>query len=327
MHQASTRSLRRLICGALAAGLTIATAPAVLAQNFPSKPVRLIVPYPAGGGTDAVARALGQKLSEAWGQPVLIDNRAGANGAIGSDFVAKSAPDGYTLLMVVPSHVVNPNLMKSLPYDTSKDFAPVTSVMKVPLVLVASAKAPWTTLQQFIADAKARPGKVSIGSSEGSSMLTGELLKQRAGIDLLPVPYKGSAPMMADLLGGHVNVGFIPVTSALGQLKSGAIRVLGVAATKRNAALADVPTFAEAGVPLESYSWTGLFAPAKTPPATLTKIHADVSAALSDAALRDKITQGAAELSLEKPDDFAKYISRELEQWAGVASRAGVKAE
>lgn len=327
MHQLSTRSMRRLICGVLAAGLAIATTPMALAQSFPSKPVRVIVPYPAGGGTDAVARALGQKLSEGWGQPVLIDNRAGANGAIGTDFVAKSAPDGHTLLFVVPSHVVNPILMKSLPYDANKDFAPVTSVMKVPLVLVASAKAPWTTIQQFIADAKARPGKVSIGSSEGSSMLTGELLKQTAGIDLVPVPYKGSAPMMSDLLGGHVHVGFIPVTSALGQLKSGAIKVLGVAASTRNVAMADVPTFAETGVQLESYSWTGLFAPAKTSPEILTKIHADVSAVLSDAALREKITQGAVELSLEKPDDFAKYVSRELKQWAEVASRAGVKAE
>ena len=331
MQHARTRSRRAVLQKAAAALLGPVLAPRVLAAEseplYPLKVVRLVVPYPAGGGTDAVARAVGQKLSELWGKPVIVDNRPGANGMIGTELVVHAPPDGYTLLLVVPSHVVNPVLMSKLPYDTRNDLAPVTTIMSAPLVLVVAGSSPWHSAQQLVAEAKGRPGRLSIGNSEGSSQLTAELFKQLAGIDVLAVPYKGSAPMVTDLVGGHVSMGFIPITSALPQMKSGSLRAIGLASEKRLATLPELPTLKEQGVAVDSYAWTGVFAPAHTSPELLRKIQTDIAKVIAIPALRDRIGQGVAVMGGEPPEEFGRYVDRELEKWAAVARSANVKPE
>ena len=320
---------------ALLAGLTLAAvgaSPAVHAQAvYPSKPVRLVVPFPAGGTTDILARAAAQKLSEAWGQQVIVDNRPGAAGNIGSELVAKSAPDGYTLLMgTVGTHAINSSLYAKMPYDHVKDFAPVILVAGVPNVLVVTPDLPVKTVAELIAYGKANPGKLNFASSgSGTSIhLSGELFKVLTGVQMTHVPYKGSAPALTDLMGGHVQLMFDNLPSSLALIKGGKLRAIAVTSLNRAPALPDVPTVAESGVPgFEASSWFGILAPAGTPHDVVTKINGDVTKWLASPEAKEKLLAQGANAAGGTPEDFAKHIQAETAKWARVVKESGAKVD
>ena len=316
-------SLLRLVALALAApGLALAQG------ALSSKQVKLIVPYSPGGGTDILTRSTAQKLGELWGQVVIVENRAGANGVIGTRAMIDSPPDGTTLAVVVATHVINAFTMKEMPFDPRRDVAPVTVIASSPFVLVVPAGLPWTSVKELVAEAKAKPGKLSIAHSEGSTQLTGAMFAQAAGVELLPVAYKGGALIMTDLIGGHLSMGFTSVTTALSHVKSGKLRVIGVAQSKRVAAFPDSPTFTEGGVRgVESAAWYGVLAPPKTPPETLKRLQADIAKVLATPELKERIAQVGAEPVGNTPEQFAKLMDAEYEKWSRVAKAAGVKPE
>ena len=294
--------------------------------RFPTKPVTLVVPYAAGGGTDIVARLMAQRLSEMWGQPVVVDNRTGANGVIGSSYVAKAVPDGHTLLMVVGSHAINPVLMKSLPYDTLKAFTPVTNIASSPMVLVAAANGPYKTLTDVIA--AARKAELAAGYSEGQTRLTGELIRQAGNLKLSGIPYKGGAPVMVDVIGGHLPLGITSVLTALPHVHSGALRVVGVAADQRMAIFPDAMTFKEAGLKgVESLNWYGMFGPAGMPPSLVAQIHQDLKKVTADPAVAKQMQGQGAQIVVSAPEDFRRFLVGETEKWTTVAQRGGIKAE
>lgn len=319
---------RRTFLGASAALLasTAWQANASDAPKFPTKPVTLVVPYAAGGGTDIVGRLVAQRLSELWGQSVVVDNRTGANGVIGSSYVAKAHPDGHTLLLVVGSHAINPVLMKSLPYDTLKAFTPVTNIASSPMVLVVSAKGPYKTLPDVLA--AARKEELAVGYSEGQTRLTGELIRQAGQLKLSGIPYKGGAPIMVDIIGGHLPLGVTSVLTALPHVHSGALRVVGVAADQRMAIFPDAMTFKEAGLSgVESLSWYGLFGPAGMPAAVVAQINQGLKTVTADAAVAKQMQDQGAQLVLSSPEDFRRFLVGETQKWTTVAQRGGIKAE
>lgn len=305
-------------------------APVALAQTpapYPSKPIRLVVPFPAGGTTDILARAVAQKLSEAWGQQVIVDNRPGAGGNIGSDIVAKAAPDGYTLVMgTVGTHAINPSLYRKMPYDHVKDFAPVILVAGVPNVLVVNSSLPVHTVRELIDYAKANPGKLNFASSgNGTSIhLSGELFKTMAGVQMTHVPYKGSAPALTDLMGGQVQLMFDNLPSSLQLIQAGKLRAIAVTSTARAAALPDVPTIAESGLPgFEASSWFGVLAPAGTPREIVTKLNATIAAWLATPDAKDKLLSQGAIAAGGTPEAFARHIDAETAKWAKVVKMSG----
>jgi tripartite-type tricarboxylate transporter receptor subunit TctC len=294
--------------------------------KFPSKPVTLVVPYAAGGGTDIVGRLMAQKLSELWGQSVVVDNRTGANGVIGSSHVAKSAPDGHTLLLVVGSHAINPVLMKSMPYDTINAFTPVTNIASSPMVLVVAAKGPYKTLNDVIK--AARTEELAVGYSEGQTRLTAELIRQAGDLKMTGIPYKGGAPIMVDIIGGHLPLGVTSVLTALPHVQSGALRVVGVAADQRMAIFPDAMTFKEVGLKgVESLSWYGLFGPAGMSPSVVAQINQDLKNVTADPAVAKQMQAQGAQLVLTPPAEFRKFLAGETEKWALVAQRGGIKPE
>ena len=294
------------------------TAVGAPAQTYPTKPIRLVVPFPAGGTTDILAREVGQTLSASLGQPVVIDNRPGAAGNIGSELVAKSAPDGYTLLMgTVGTHAINPSLYARLPYDHVADFAPVILVARVPNVLEVTPSLPVYSVADLIKLAKQSPGRINFASSgSGTSIhLSGELFKTMAGVDMTHVPYKGSAPALTDLIGGQVQVMFDNLPSSLPQIKAGKLRAIAVTSTQRAPALPDVPTIAESGLPgFEATSWFGVVAPAGTPPAIVARLNADVNQWLQTPDAREKLLAQGAAAAGGSPEQFAAYIRAETEK-------------
>ncbi|MGZ5228299.1 MAG: tripartite tricarboxylate transporter substrate binding protein, partial [Burkholderiales bacterium] len=264
----------RALVAAIAIGFTCGAS----AQSFPVKPVRLIVPFPPGGGTDVVSRMLGQKLTEMWGQQVIIDNRPGASMMIGHELGAKAPPDGYTLVMSSNNHTINPSVYKTIPYDTVKDFAPVTLIGTSPLVLVVHPSLPVRTTKELIALAKSKKGELTYASSGsgGPLHMAGELFKLRAGVDMTHVPYKGSGPAETDLVGGHVQVLFAGPVSASGHIKAGKMKPLAVTSLKRSRTFPNLPTISEEALPgYEAGIWWGLLAPAATPREVINKLHAD----------------------------------------------------
>ncbi|MEO8741181.1 MAG: tripartite tricarboxylate transporter substrate binding protein [Casimicrobiaceae bacterium] len=301
------------------------------AQAYPTHSIRLVVPFPAGGTTDILARAVAQKLSESLGQTVIVDNRPGAGGNIGSDIVAKSAPDGYTLLMgTVGTHAINPGLYTKMPYDHVKDFAPVVLVAGVPNVLVANPAFPVNSVAELIALAKSKPGTINFASSgNGTSIhLSGELFKTMAGVDMTHVPYKGSSPALADLMGGQVQIMFDNLPSALPQIKGGKLRAIAVTSLKRAPALPDVPTISESGLPgFEASSWFGVLAPAGTPAPIVAKINADVNKWLQSPEARDQLLAQGANAAGGTPEQFAQHIRAETEKWAKVVKASGAKVD
>jgi len=328
MFRTALRALQLIvtIAASLASGHALAQAPA-----YPSKPIRLVVPFPPGGATDILAREVGQKLTEAWGQSVIVDNRPGAGGNIGAELVAKAAPDGYTLLMgTVGTHAINASLYAKLPYDHIKDFAPVILVAGVPNVLVVNPALPVGTVGELIAYAKANPGKLNFASSgNGTSIhLSGELFKVMAGVDMTHVPYKGSAPAVQDLIAGQVQLMFDNLPPSLPQIKAGKLRALAVTSATRAAALPDVPTMAESGLPgFEASSWFGILAPAGTPSTIVAKLNAEVAKWLATPEAKEKLSKQGANAAGGSPDDFARHIAAETTKWAKVVKDSGAKVD
>ena len=299
--------------------------------TFPSKPVRLVVPFTPGGSTDILARAVGQKLSESWGQPVVIDNRPGAGGIIGMETVARAAPDGYTLVMGhVGTLAANPALYKTLPYDPVKDFAPVTLIAMVPNVLVVGPAMPTRTVAEFIALAKAKPGKFDYGSGGNGSAahLATEYFKLTAGVDLQHIPYKGTAPALADLLGGQIALMITGLPPVLPHAKSGKLRILGVASLHRLKQFPDIPTIAESGVPgFEATQWYGILAPAATPKDIVAKLNREFVKSLRDPAVAEKLAGEGADPVGDSPEQFAAFIRSEIDLWGRVIRATGARAD
>ena len=309
----------------------VCVAPGAFAQAYPNHVIRLVVPFPAGGTTDILARAAAQKLTESLGQPVVVDNRPGAGGNIGADVVAKSAPDGYTLLMgTVGTHAINPSLYTKMPYDHVKDFVPVVLVAGVPNVLVVNPSVPVNSVADLIKLAKSKPGAINFASSgSGTSIhLSGELFKTMAGVDMTHVPYKGSAPALTDLIGGQVQVMFDNLPSALPQIKGGKLRAIAVTSLKRAPVLPDVPTISESGLPgFEASSWFGVLAPAGTPAPIVARLNSEVNKWLQSPEAREQLLAQGAVAAGGTPEQFAAHIRSETEKWAKVVKASGAKVD
>jgi tripartite-type tricarboxylate transporter receptor subunit TctC len=318
--------MRRLLLALLCALPLVAAA-----QAYPSKPIRFVVPYPAGGPLDTVARLLGQKVSESVKQPVIVENKAGAGGNIGADAVAKSPADGYTILMgAVATHAINPTLYAHIPYDPVRDFIPVTQVASTPNVLVVNPSVPAANVKEFIAYAKANPGKLNFGSGSTGSAghLAGELFKAQAGVEMTHVPYKGAAPAMNDLIGGQIQLMFDNLASALGQVRAGRVRALAVTTAKRTSLAPDLPTIAESGLPgFDINTWFGIFVPANTPREIVDRLHDEFARALGATDVREKMLALGAEPAGSRPDEFASYIRGEAEKYARVIKASGARAD
>ena len=301
------------------------------AQDYPAKPIRFVVPYPAGGPLDTVARLLGQKVGEALGQPVVVDNKPGAGGNIGADIVAKSPPDGYTILMgAVATHAINPTLYASIPYDPVRDFTPITQVASTPNVLVVNPAVPANDVRSFIAYAKAHPGKLNFGSGSTGSAghLAGELFNAQAGVKMTHVPYKGAAPAMQDLLGGRIDLMFDNLASSMAQVKAGKVRALAVTTAKRSSLAPQLPTIAESGLPdFDISTWFGVFAPAGVPRPVVERLHAELTRALAAPDVRERMLALGAEPVGDRPEEFAAYIGREAEKYARVIRASGAKVD
>jgi tripartite-type tricarboxylate transporter receptor subunit TctC len=300
-------------------------------QAYPSRPIRLVVPFPAGGSLDAVARAVGQSLSIAWGQPVIIDNRPGAGGNIGADLVAKSAPDGYTILEgALSTHAVKVSLYSNKPYDPIKDFAPITLVAVTPNVLVLNPSVPANSVAELIAYAKANPGKLAFGSGSNGSAghLAGELFKTEAGVDMVHVPYKGGAPAMQDLLGGQIQLMFDNLANSMQQVRAGKLKALAVTTAKRSPLVPDLPTLAEAGLPgFDIYTWWGFMAPAGTPKEIIAKWNTEVARILNTPEMRAYFAQQGAEPSPTSPEQFMALIKGEIPKYAKIIKASGAKVD
>jgi tripartite-type tricarboxylate transporter receptor subunit TctC len=329
-------NVQRRVLAVLAAACGLAAIAPVHAQSWPTKAVRIVVPFPAGGTTDIVARSLGAELQKMWGQSVVIDNRPGAGGNIGADVVAKSTPDGYTVLMgTVGTHAINQALYtqngQKMPFDPVKDFAPVTLCAAVPNVMVINPKLPVNSVPEFIQYAKANPGKVNMASSgNGTSIhLTGELFKTVTGTYMVHLPYRGSAPALTDLIAGNVNVMFDNLPSALPHIKSGRLKALAVTSKSASAALPGVPTIEQAAnlKDFDASSWFGLFAPAGTPRAIIDKIQSDVAKALAVPEVRERFVSQGAEPGGNTPDQFTAFIKGESEKWARVVKFSNAKVD
>ncbi|WP_439596206.1 Bug family tripartite tricarboxylate transporter substrate binding protein [Falsiroseomonas sp.] len=317
---------RGLLAAALASGLT---APA-LGQTWPDRPLRLIVPFPPGGSNDIIARQLAEALRERLGQPVLVENRAGAGGNVGADSVAKAAPDGLTLLLTAPGPLaINEHLFRSIPFNPQRDFAPVALVASVPIVLMVTNGLAARSVADLVALAKREPGKLAFGSSGNGSTnhLAGELFKSMAGIEIVHVPYRGAAPAMTDLVGGQIQMMFDNMPAALPQLRGGQVRGLAVAGAQRAEAAPDLPTVAESGLPgFEAEAWFGLVAPAATPEAVLQRLQAVCGEALADAALRARFAQGGAVPGARLGAAFATFLAEERAKWGRVVAASGAQA-
>ena len=334
----ATSSRRRLVLATalLAAGAAL---PAAAQQAaWPTKPVRMVVPFAPGGTTDILARAMAVELTKAFGQPFVVDNRAGAGGNIGADIVSKAAPDGYTILMgTVGTHAINKWLYEKMPFDPVKDFAPISLVAGVPNVMVVNAEKARAqkiaSVKDFIAYAKANPGKLNMASSgNGTSIhMAGELFKTMTGAYMVHFPYRGSGPALMDMVGGNMDVMFDNLPSAMQQIKAGKLTALAVTSAERSAALPDVPTVEQAGGPalkgFEASSWFGLLAPAGTPPDIVNAIQREVAKAIASPAVKEKLLAQGAIPSGNTPQEFAKLIDSELKKWAPVVKASGAKVD
>lgn len=316
------RQLLCILCAALAAH-----AGAALAQKYPSKAIHIVVPFVAGGAADSFARLMGPKMSEALGQPVVVDNRPGAGGNIGLDVVAKAAPDGYTILITPNSIAIGPALYRKLPFDTARDFVPVTQLINTELVLVASPKLLASSVSELIALAKSRPGALNYGSTGiGNPLaLTVELLKTSAGIDILAIPYKGDGQLTTALMAGDVDLAVVPLASGLQHIRSGAVRALGVASSRRSPSLPDVPTIAESGVPgFESTSWQGLFAPARTSGDIVETIQRAAVKALAAPVIRDRLPSLGQQAIGSTPQEFDAKFRADMAKFAKIIKDARI---
>jgi tripartite-type tricarboxylate transporter receptor subunit TctC len=327
MNNMTRISKRALLLGAAA----LWAAQAVQAQNYPVKPIRLIVPFTPGGTSDILGRAVGQKLTEAWGQPVIVDNVAGAGGSVGADRAAKAAPDGYTLLMGhIGTLAVNPSIYPKLPYDPVKNFTPVAWVASVPNVLAVHPSVPAKSLKELVALAKAKPGQLNYGSGGNGSAahLATEYLKLQSQTSMVHVPYRGTAPAMADLVAGQIQLVFTGAPAVLPFVKSGQLRALAVSSSKRLEAMPELPTVAESGYKgFEADQWYGIVAPAGTPPDIVNKLNAQINKALESSELKTRLQSEGAIAMPSSPETFGALIVREIARWKPVVKAAQIKAD
>lgn len=331
MRSLRTGFIRRSL-GVLLPALAALVHQAPAHAAFPDKPIRLVVPFAPGGGTDLIARAMGIAMGQELGQPVVIDNKPGGSTIIGTDAVAKSAPDGYTLVMATIAHAVNPSLHKKLPFDTDKAFTPVMLVGRSPNVLVVRPDSPFKTVQDVIAAAKARPGKLTYASqgSGTSAHLAGELFKTLANVDMNHIPYRGGGPAITDLLGGQVDMMFATASAVAPHLESGKLRAIGVTTAQRSQApgLSRIPTIAESGVPnYAADSWYGLLAPAGTPATVIARLNAAAKKAVQSEAFRKRADQEGLSVSGGSPDEFGRYVKAENQRWSRVIKEANITAD
>ena len=303
---------------------------AARAQAYPTKPIRFLVPFAPGGGNDVVARLIGGKLSEAWNQQVVVDNRGGAGGNIAAEIVARSAPDGYTIFLFNSANAIAPSLYKSVPFDPLKDFEPVILISTSPFALVVHPATPAQSVKELIALAKAKPrGYVYASGGNGSSThLAAEQFKQMAGIDMVHVPYKGAGPAFVDLLAGQVTLYFASIPPALPHVKSGRVRALGISSERRSALWPELPTISEAGLPgYESGATYGLVTPARTPAAVVRKLNADVAKILNEPEIRARLAGQGMDIAAGTPQDFARSMKAEIAKWAQVIKASGARVD
>jgi tripartite-type tricarboxylate transporter receptor subunit TctC len=316
-----------LVCAAIASTISL---PSIAQDSYPSRPVRMVIPYPPGGSTDGLARQIMPRIAESIGQQVLIDNRGGAGGIIGTNFVARAAPDGYTLLMVFDVHAVNPSVFKSLPYDTFNDFAPVTQVAMSPVFLIVHPSVPATDVKQFVALAKSKPDSLNFASAGtgSSNHLAGELFKQVTGIDMMHIAYKGGGPAQAALIGGEVQALFGSASFSAPLVRGGRVKALGVSGSKRSPALPDVPTFAEQGFGgFEFNTWFGIFAPAGTPPPLIRRWQQEVAKAMHSPELERRFTDLGVEIVAGSPEEFDRFFRREAERMGKLVRERNITVE
>ncbi len=312
-----------------AGALMVMAGPADAQQPYPSKPIRFIVPYTPGGAVSAVARIISDKLRESWGQPVIVENRGGANTAIGAEVVAKAAPDGYTILFVTSTHIITPLLFRT-PYDPVKDFAAVATISGIEFVLVLHPSVPASNLQEFIALAKSKPGKLNHASTGGGSMsrLAIALFGMMAGVDIQNIPYKGGAPAVTDLLGGQVDLMFANPINVVGFVNSGKLKAIAISGESRSSALPQVPTFTEAGLPrFNVKSWTGVLAPAGTPRAIIDKMSAEIARIVAMPESKEKLVRGGLDPFISTADQFAALMQADVTRFAGIIKVANIERD
>jgi tripartite-type tricarboxylate transporter receptor subunit TctC len=325
------RSLPTSLLGACVMGACVVIVPALaLAQQFPSKPVKIVVPFAPGGAVDTIARVIGEKMHEQIGQPVIIENHPGASANIGAEIVAKAPADGYTILLGANALATNPTLFPKLAFDYTTDFAPIGRVGYAPVVLVVPTDSPYKSLKDLLAAARKEPGKLTYASAgNGSSNhLAGEMLKTAAAIETLHVPYKGGAPALTDLLGGRITYMLLNPVEVLPHVKAGKLRALGVSNDKRIAILPDVPTMSEAGLPgFEASVWWGFVAPAKTPRAAIVKLNAELNTALTDPVVRARLNDLGVVLTPSTPEQLGVFLTSEVNRWAKVIKSSNIQAD
>ena len=313
------------------AATTTVPAATYAADTFPSRPIRLIVPYPPGGGTDIVGRVLGEKLSANLGQPIVVDNRGGAGGVLGTEIVAKAVPDGYTLLLVPTSHVINPSIYAKLPYDTAKDFAPITMVASAPILMAVNRRVPAETVRGFVEAAKANPKAIGNYGSAGVGTvfhLTGQLFNQLSGLSLQHVPYRGGGPTVTALLAGEIPLAFETMLSLQPHVRAGSLRALAITSPRRSVTMPEIPTTADAGFPdLVAENSYALFAPARTPVPILMRLQDAAVAALALPDVRDRLREQGAEAVGNSSAELTAYVATEIPKWTALARQAGVKPE
>ena len=297
------------------------------AENYPNQPIKIVVPFAPGGSVDILARAVGAKLQEKWGQPILVENRAGGSTMIGTAFAAKAPADGHTLIIVVSNHATNPALFKDIPYDAFKSFAPVTLMARAPIVIFSHPSLPATNLKELIAIAKSKPGELNFGSAGSGSMthMTAEMLKMKADIQLTHLPYRGGAAALKDLLGGHIPLQFGTVSQALPQYESGQLRALAISSAERYRAMPNVPTFKEQGIDLTVIEWYGLLAPAGTPQPIIAKLNAEVRRVLALPDLGARVS--SVELVGSTPEELGAFIQGEVDRWTPIIQTLNIKPE
>jgi tripartite-type tricarboxylate transporter receptor subunit TctC len=319
--------MNRILLGLAA---TLALSGTALAQDYPNRPIKIIVPFPAGQASDTIARVVGERLAKSLGQSVVVDNRPGAGGNIGTDAGAKSPPDGYTLTMATAALPIGKHVYRKLPFDPAKDFAPVTLMTITPLVLVTRADLPTKSVAELVEYAKKSPGKVTFASSGigTSHQLSGELFKTLAGVDILHVPYKGSPPAHLDLMGGTVDMMFDNIVPVTPHIKQGKLKALAVTSKTRAASLPDVPTMAEAGFPaFEAVAWFGLLAPAGTPKPIVDRLNKEIVAILNTPEVKDRLSAMGATTVGDSPDEFGRFMAAEINKWGPVVKRAQIELE
>jgi tripartite-type tricarboxylate transporter receptor subunit TctC len=320
--------MKRRLWAVMPVCAVLSVIPPAHGQSFPTKPIRLVIAFAPGGGTDVLARMLLQALSEGLGQQVIPDNRPGADGVIASELVAAAQADGYTLLITSSSHAINPGIGRRMSYDTMRDFAPVTQTASQQIILVVHPSLPVKSVRELIDYAKAKPDALNYGTSSNSVQLSMELFKSMVGIRIAHIPYKGSGPMLNDLLGGQIQLTFGASVATLPQIRAGKLRALAIGDSKRSAIMPDLPTVAEAGVPgYQSVIWSGVLAPARTPRPVIDRLHGVLVRILHQPDMKERLVQLGSDPVGSTPDQFGAFISSEIQKWVKIAKVAGVKAE